>query len=133
MPKRTADIDTILNVLRHATRMRLPLVAAVEDYRKELRAGMRRQRKLAKERPVFSKSTANAVKRLSAESARVRRLQRTFPSWRGDTSLAGLVAWHDQALQAARDAERFGRSSSYVNRCYKLVFTAEDAMRRAGI
>lgn len=133
MPKRTADIDTILNVLRHATRMKLPLVAAVEDYQKELRAGMRRQRKLTKERPVFYRATTNQLKRLKGESARVRRLQRTFPSWRGDTSLAGLVAWHDQALQTARVAERFGRSSSYVNRCYKLVFTAEDAMRRAGI
>lgn len=128
--KRPADIDTILNVLRHATRMKLPLAAAVEDYRKELRASMRRQRVYAGR---FPKLAIPQVKRLKAESARVRRLQRTFPSWRGDTSLAGLVAWHEQALQAARDAERFGRSSSYVNRCYKLVFTAEDAMRRAGI
>jgi len=131
--KRTAAIDTILNVLRHAKRTGLPLSAAVEDYRKELRAGMLRQRQLAKERPVFARSAASAVKRLSAESRRVRRLQLTYPSWRGDTSLAGLVRWHEQAIVRARNAERFGRSSAYVNRCYKMVFTAEDAMRRAGI
>lgn len=128
--KRSADIDTILNVLRHATRMKLPLAVAVEDYRKELRASMRRQRAYAGR---FPKLAIPHVKRLKAESARVRRLQRTFPSWRGDTSLSGLVAWHEQALQAAREAERWRRSSRHINRCYKLVFTAEDAMRRAGI
>lgn len=132
MAKRTADIDTILSVLRYAKLTKLPLVEAVEAYRRNLRDGMRRQRLYARS-GGFRDHATKQLKRLRAESARVRRLQRTYPSWRGDTTLAGLVRWHEQAQETARNAERCGRSSAYINRCYKMVFTAEDAMRRAGI
>lgn len=84
---RTKRVQTILWVLEHARSNRLPLPAAVEAYRSELRASMRRHRDAAREARGVQRHTAaemriKMVARLRRESARVRRLQLEFTSWR---------------------------------------------------
>lgn len=80
------DVQAILDVLRHAQKAGLPLPAAVDAYRAELRAAMRRHRASARELrgmnlTQMADRREQIVARLRRESARVRRLQRRFRSW----------------------------------------------------
>jgi hypothetical protein len=133
--RRTADVRVIHDVLLFAKTRGLALPVAVETYRSELREGMQRARTRRKEAPSTRawEMAERHRKRLLNESARVSRLQRTYPSWRGDVSLAGLVRWWESATAAARQAESNGRSEAHCTKLWRVVWQAEDAMRRAGI
>lgn len=133
--RKKADIRAIFDVLRFAQARELTLPAAVDAYRHELREGMRSALRRRKEAPSTRawEMADRHHRRLRNESARVRRLQRTYPSWRGDVSLAGLVRWWEHATAAARQAESAGRSEAYCTKLWRVVWQAEDAMRRAGI
>lgn len=135
MRKVTADARAIVEVLRSAKIQGLTLPAAVEAYRRDLQAGIiaARERRSNAKSELQRKLAERHLTRLLNQSARVRRLQRTYPSWQGDLSLAGVVRRWEQATAAARRAEQAGRSERHCTRLWKLVWQAEDAMRRAGI
>jgi hypothetical protein len=135
MRKGTADARTIIEVLRSAKVEGLTLPAAVDAYRRQLRAGISaaRARRVNARSELQRKVAERHLKRLLNQSARVRRLQRTYPSWQGDLSLAGVVKRWEEATTAAQRAEKAGRSERHCAKLWKLVWAAEDAMRRAGI
>lgn len=82
----TKNTRVIVDVLRHARAEKLALPEAVESYRKVLREAMRRKRRMQREYRKLSRYRIvayieRAIARQRLESARVRRLQRRFPSW----------------------------------------------------
>jgi len=88
----TKRMQTILAVLALAHKQGLSLPVGVDLYRSELRAAIRRWRKLAREklaegRGRLAESASRRADGLVRESARARRLQLEFASWRTGTSV----------------------------------------------